>query len=102
MDILNLDGYKLYNTNRSGRSGGGVCLYAASELSVSICDELFIADGHSDSLFIEIDVKSSKNIIVGVIYRPPDSDIDIFKINLEKLLYRINKTKHVSFSGTLT
>ena len=29
IDTLNLDGYKLYNINRSGRSGGGVCLYAA-------------------------------------------------------------------------
>ena len=80
MDTLNLDGYKLYNRNRFGRAGGGVSLYAA----VSICDEFLIADGHSDSLFIERDAKSSKNIIVGVIYRPPDSNIDIFKSNLEK------------------
>ena len=44
----------------------------------------FIADGQPDSLFIEIDVQRSKNIIVGIIHRPPDSDIIIFKINLEK------------------
>ena len=92
MDILNLDGYKLYNKNRLGRPGGGVCLYAASELSVTIRDDLIIEDGHSDSLFMEIDMKNSKNIIVGVIYRPPDSDIDNFKIKLEKLLYQTNET----------
>ena len=97
MDILNLDGYKLYNKNRLGRPGGRVCLYAASELSVTIRDDLIIEDGHSDSLFMEIDIKNSKNIIVGVIYRPPDSDIDNFKIKLEKLLYCINQTNKTCF-----
>lgn len=91
MDTLNLDDYKLYNRNRLGRPGGGVCLYVDSGHSVNICDDLIIEDGHSDSLFIEINVKNGKNLIVGVIYRPPDSDFDTFKTKLDAHLNCINR-----------
>lgn len=63
MDILNLDGYKLYNRKRLDRTGGGVCLYIDSGHTVNICDDLIIEDGHTDSLFIEINVNKSLQIL---------------------------------------
>ncbi len=62
-----------------------------------VCDDLFIDDGYSDSLFVEINVNNGKNLILGVIYQPPDSDINSFKNKLDELLNCINKTNKNCF-----
>ena len=67
-----------------------MCLYVSSEHHVSICDDLVISDAHSDSLFVELRGKNGKNFVVGVIYRPPDADLDSFKTKLEEILFSIN------------
>lgn len=54
-------------------------------------DDIAIADRHSDSLFIEINIKDGKNLIVGVTYRPPNADLDTFNIKLEETLFSINE-----------
>lgn len=92
-DILNLNGYKLFTKNRCGRCGGGVCLYISSTYNVNICDDIVIADNHSDFLFVEISGKNGKNLIIGMIYRPPDTDLEIFRAKLEEALFSINKKK---------
>lgn len=92
-DILNLDGYKLIIKNRLGRTGGGVCLYVHSRYQINVCDDIVLDDNHSDSLFVEINLTNAKKIIVGVIYRPPDSDLDVFEGKLEDILFSINKKK---------
>lgn len=98
LDILKLDGYTLYNKNRTSKSGGGVCLYVHIQHSVTLRDDLFIDDGKSDSLFIEINTQENmKNIIIGAIYRPPDADIQYFTAQLDKLLACINNTNKKCF-----
>ena len=89
-NILNINGYNLLVKNRSFSSGGGVCLYVKSNLSVNICDDLVLDDGFSDSLFIEINTMNAKKLVIGVIYRPPSSNPDIFRLKLEEILYNIN------------
>ena len=42
-----------------------------------------------ESLFVEIERKGLKNIIIGVIYRPPSQDIKEFNIFTEALLSKI-------------
>ncbi len=65
----------LYLIDRLNRSGGGVCLYINSDLSAVICEDLVIGDGHSDSLFLQITLNNAKTLLIGVICRPPDSDL---------------------------
>ena len=56
-----------------------------------------------ESLFIEIDNKSIKkksNAIVGVLYRPPDTDIQKFNDHLAHILTQIKgKSKSVYLLG---
>ena len=92
VNILNLDGYTLHHKNRQDRVGGGVCLYSHSSMHVNVRDDLTINDNHSESLFIEIDNKTGKNLVVGVIYRPPNSDPSAFIEKLDELLLIINKS----------
>lgn len=56
--------------------------YIFPQHTVSICDDIVIADNHTDSLFVEISVKNGENLIVGVICRPPDTDLDVFRVKL--------------------
>ena len=47
-----------------------------------------------ESLFIELDnnvFKTSSNIIIGIVYRMPDSAIDIFNDRMTDILYTVNK-----------
>ena len=64
---------------------------------MNVCDDLIIDDDHSDSLFIEINNKTGKNFIVGVIYRPPNSDLTTFIEKLDDLLLHINKSNKDCF-----
>ena len=41
------------------------------------------------NMFLELDkntLETNKNIIIGVIYRPPDTDLKLFNENMESLL----------------
>lgn len=52
---------------------------------------ILLLNNHTDSLFIEIKNDKGKSIIVGIIYCPPDSDLNIFNNKLEEILLYINK-----------
>lgn len=92
LDIYNLNGYSLYYKNRLGKIGGGVCLYVNSQYSVKERTDIKLDDGYSDSLFLELKNINAKSIIIGVIYRPPDSDYATFRDQLDGVLFCINQT----------
>ena len=91
MDTLHLDGYNLYHNDRQGQVGGGVCLYVKSELHVTICDNITIDDDHTESVFIKIDLDSRETLLVGVVYRSPDSIINNFIYKFDETLHAIQK-----------
>ena len=90
LDSLNIGGYNLMVKNRTYSVGGGVCLYVKSKYCVNVCENLTVNDGYSDSLFIEMNTIYAKKRIVGIIYRPPGFNPDIFRLKLEETLYHIN------------
>ena len=55
---------------RSDKRGGGVALYIRNELQFTVMNNLPYSI-HLESLFVNINNIDSKNIVVGVIYRPP-------------------------------
>ena len=91
--LYSLDGYKPLHICRPDRSGGGVSLLIKDHLQYTVRDDLcLLSVASAESLFIEIDkdvVGKNKNILVGVIYRPPDTDMKIFNECLEPLLNKI-------------
>ena len=53
-----------------------------------------------ENLFIEIDNKSGKNIIVGTLYRPPSNNIVNFLEKLENGLDKLSReNKHIYIMG---
>ena len=67
--------------------GGGVAFYIRENLDYSIHSEHSLMNDSIESLLIEIKVPDSKNILIMVIYRPPNSNIQLFLEYLQELLH---------------
>ena len=72
--------YNLFRTDRKNRSGGGVALYVKDTM---ICTELLsCTDDVCELLIIKI---SNINLIIILIYKPPDTTKDQFDIMIQKI-----------------
>lgn len=93
-------GYDFIHNPRPNRIGGGVGIYIDNDLEFKLRPDLAFRDISSpstESLFIEIRRPLSKNIIIGVIYRPPDSNVNDFVQNFNPLLAKIGKENKLSY-----
>ena len=93
-ELYGIQNYNVVNRFRNGRKGGGVTLYINKNIPCTIRHDLEFFDSEMESLFIELDnnvFKTSSNIIIGIVYRMPDSSIDIFNDRMTDILYTVNK-----------
>ena len=97
-DIFNIPNYHMIHVDRKKGRGGGVAMYINFNLKYKIRKDIYI-DG-IENLFIEIDNKSGKNIIVGTLYRPPSNNIVNFLEKLENGLDKLSReNKHIYIMG---
>lgn len=54
-------------------------------------DLRFDTSDTTDSLFVEVLVPKGKNIIIGVIYRPPNRNLQSFVTNFNEVIDKIGK-----------
>ena len=101
-DLFKLKNYDFVSINRFNKTGGGVGIYIADHLKYKTRTDLTsIVENTIESLFIEIITAVGKNIIVGVIYRPPSNKIDSFENEMNEILTKIDKkTKYAILWGT--
>ena len=80
-DLYALPGYSHVGKHRLHRSGGGLsifikkCYSDKSRLDISVVNDIL------ESVFVEVNISTcngSKTVIIGVIYRPPNTCIDKF------------------------
>ena len=87
-DPYNIMGYNLIENHRHNKMGGGVGIFLKSNISFQIRSDL----GHHESyesVFVEIEKESfhkNRNLVVGVIYRPPGTDLKLFNEDINSLL----------------
>ena len=82
--------------------GGGVAMYFNNDLKISwkVRQDLSLKDSREmESLFVQIKQSnlSVKEIIVGVIYRPPNTDFDVFYDSFSDILVKINAEKRPTY-----
>ena len=85
--------YDLYSTP-TNTSKGGVAIYTKNKFHITERTDLNIINDQYETIWIEIKNKSSKNIIVGSIYRHPHDTIEIYNSFLnyiEPILSKITK-----------
>ena len=83
---LQLPGYNFYSKARLGKSGGGVGLYVKDNFNSQPRLELSKMTEYIECIFIEIIQERYNNIIIGCIYRPPNTDVAQFNLEVTSLL----------------
>jgi hypothetical protein len=96
---VDIDGYNFVHSHRNDRSGGGLGLYLSLELEYKLRKDLsFPKQSCVESLFIEILTNAKgKNIIVGIIYRPPKQNVHEFINSLNTLMGIISKENKICY-----
>ena len=90
--LIDIPGYKHYGMKRSSRLGGGVSILVNKILRSRPNDTLSFTETDIESCFIEIDDHGSK-ILVGSIYRPPNSNINCFLSRYKEISKSLKKFK---------
>ena len=87
--FLSTPSYQRINLNRENGRGGGVALFIRKQLSCSLLSDLHVSDINFsfESLFIEISDGNVMKRIIGVIYRPLNTDIYKFLIAFDTQVY---------------
>ena len=97
-DLYKLDTYDFVNVNRTSKCGGGVGIYIKKGIQYKIRRDLNINDENIiESAFIEIINLQKKNIIIGVIYRPPNSNFNLFENEINKILSKTDKENKICY-----
>ena len=92
-NLYGLNGYTIVERHRL-TPGGGVAVCISDNVNFMERQDLELFDENMESVFVEINksqVQYLKDIIVGVIYRPPNKDIDIFNNHMKLLLDKLQK-----------
>ena len=95
-----ISGYNAEHNLRPGRGGGGVSLLIKDSIDYIVRDDLCCQNKYLETLFIEIDKEQfgkKQNIVIGVVYRPPDTDINEFNDCLNTCLTQIKAEKKLTY-----
>ena len=92
--LYELDNYISVNKFRKGKRGGGVSLYLDENITYRIRDDLDYFDSELEMVVVEIckDVfKTNSNVIVGLIYRIPNTPIEVLNDRIPDILNTAEK-----------
>ena len=108
--LIYINGYnKISNRRFDGRQEGGVALFVKNSIDYGIKTTANIKT--FESVFIEISCEFKQKMVLGTIYRPPNTDLSNFNIGFESVLkpllnrnvkcilcgdYNINLLNHLS------
>jgi hypothetical protein len=87
-----MSNYEHIYAYRKHRRGGGISLFVRNTLTVKTRTELCLMTETIESLFIEIprdNTGLAKDVIIGIVYRPPNQDVNLFNEKLCDTLARV-------------
>jgi len=96
-DQLFHPGYKTYAKSRLTGQGGGVAIFVNESIQSNLFDQLPNNLCSFESIFVQITNPSSKPILIGSLYRPPDGDLDLFLNELENTMTILNRLRFTTY-----
>src|SRR5271165_4963104 len=76
--IYNFPNYTFFSNPRTLKSSGGLGIFVHDESNSFLRQDLCLMLPHIETIFIEVVYANAQNILVGCIYRPPNSDSTLF------------------------
>ena len=97
MDECSIPRYKFVGQSRNNKHGGGVGMYVNKSHQFTVRTDLSInLENSIEAQFIELN-HNPNNILIGVIYRPPNEHYKLFEDNLSDVLQLINRENKKCF-----
>ena len=96
--LVDIENYNFIHKHCTSSYGGGIGLYLSKQLPFKNRPDLCLESNNNnivESLFIEICNPNGKNIIVGVLYRPPASNVNLFVQKFDDLLGKISSENNI-------
>ena len=98
--MFNLSGYSKIERHRTNSRGGGVAIYMKNSYDFKIREDLSIyEEGIFESLFVETTL-DKKQVLIGEIYRPPNTDINYFNDRYNCIIEKIRSEKKKLIIGS--
>ena len=90
----NLQGYKFIALSRKHKRGGGVGLYVSNKFSlISQLDIMNMMSDVCEYVAVEISLSEYDSAIIISLYRPPNTDVNLFNLKLVEMLTYITTVK---------
>ena len=90
-------GYTYHYVTRDKKKGGGVSLFVKEDLSAIERPDICVIDPNIEAIFIEIPNEmfcgKKNNVVIGTIYRPPNTDLHSFIQKLNDILSNLKLEK---------
>ena len=95
---VHLPGYNFIHEHRTESSGGGVGLYVDESFEFKPRPDLCFQNKKcAESLFVEVIRPKEKNIVLGVVYRPPKVNLRDFIGNLDSCMAKLSSENKVCY-----
>ena len=101
-DLYELEGYRHFKLFRSSKRGGGVSLYIKDNLEAHKRDDLSVINSDFEIMVLEMPRNETvnKHIVLTIVYRPPNSDIQVFNDYISDLILKLKiESKTLFFLG---
>ena len=98
--LYELDNYISVNKFRKEKRGGGVSLYLDENITYRIRDDLDYFDSELEMIVVEIDkdvFKTNSNVIMGLIYRIPNTPIEVFNDRIADILNTAEREQKICY-----
>ena len=80
---IEVPGYDLYRVDRQNKKGGGICVYVLRNYKSKLLSEIsLISPSGLHQLWLKVQVRNLKSIVVCTVYRPPDTPLSCFEEDL--------------------
>ena len=88
--LYRLEGYNAHFKNKN-TSGGGLALFLRKMYTAKTLPEINLQLCYIETMFLE--VVQPYNFVIGIVYRPPNSNFDDFLVSLENILLTLARKK---------
>ena len=91
--LIRLPNYKVHNTNRVDKIGGGVCVLSSNKLRSRIRPDLNVETTLLEHCVVELKT-DTRNILLVFGYRPPNCNVRTFLKEYNNLIMSLKRNKH--------